>query len=261
VRASIKINTNVMKNNNDEGEIIDLETAAKNGTKPPKGKKYQYIVDDKKYISDTETMKGHEILEKAGKIPAKDFILRKKVKGNWVTIKLDEVVDFTEPGLEKFKTLPNDQTDGSDDESNESKPPRRGFDLLEEDEEFLNSLGLVWETIVENNQNWILIHGYSVVPGYNTTTASIAFRLDSGYPTAQIDMVYFDPPLSRADAQPINNLSNVVIDGRNHQQWSRHRTPANPWRDGIDNLSTHYPLVDAWLLKEFEKKPSHAASA
>lgn len=250
-----------MQNNNEEGEIIDLAEEAKKGTKPPKGKKYRYKVDDVDYVSDTETMTGEKILEKAGKKPAKDFILRKKVKGNWVTVKLDEVVDFTEPGIEKFKTLPNDQTDGSEEAGKESKSPRRDFDLLEEDEEFLESLGLVWEAIVENNQNWILIHDYTVVEGYNTQKALIAFRLDPGYATTQIDMVYIHPPLSRVDAQSINNLSNVNLDGKVFQQWSRHRTPANPWRVGIDNLSTHYPLVEAWLSNEFIKRPRHALSA
>lgn len=251
-----------MEKNKHEGDIIDLEAAAKDGTKPPKGKKYQYKVDDKNYISETETMKGREILEKAGKTPAKDFILRKKVKGNWITIGLDEVVDFTEPGIEKFKTLPNDQTEGSgDDQNEETKSLRRDFVLLEEDEEFLVRLGLPWETMKEGNNLWVLINDYPMVPGYNVNTASIAFRMDSGYPTAQIDMVYFYPPITRADGQAINALSAFPLDGKQYQQWSRHRTPVNPWRVGTDNLSTHYPLVEAWLQKEFEKRPIYAKSA
>jgi len=36
----------------------------------------------------------------------------------------------------------------------------------------------------------------------------------------------------------------MQLDNKTFQQWSRHRTPANPWREGVDNLGTHVPLAD-----------------
>lgn len=242
-------------------EIIDLELYAASGQKPPKGKKYEFKVDDQKLTSDSETLLGSEILEKAGKTPASSYILRKKVKGNWFTVQQKDIVDLTEPGLEKFKTLPNDQTEGGSDGEENAKSLRRDFVLLEEDEEFLNSLGSPWEAVKVGNVNWVYIHGYQVVKGYNVNTATIAFRMIGGYPIAQLDMVYFYPKLSRADGQLVNCLSDLALDGKIFQQWSRHRTTANTWRPGIDNLSTHYPLVEAWLLKEFEKRPYYAKTA
>lgn len=251
------INNSENMNNNSEVEIVDLEQIAKNNGKPPKGKKYKYKVDDEDFISETETMTGREILESAVKIPVTGFILRQKVKGSWLTVKLDDVVDFTTPGLEKFKTLPNDQTEGSDDDS-KAKSPRRDFALLEEEEEFMDKLELFWETVNFNGQNWIFIHDYPVVEGYNIPSATVAFLLPPTYPASQIDMVYIYPGLQRTDGQPIGALSDFPLDGKNFQRWSRHRTALNPWRSNIDNITTHYPLVEAWLLKEFEKRPKYA---
>jgi hypothetical protein len=124
----------------------------------------------------------------------------------------------------------------------------------------LDSLGLEWEAVRISNVNWLFIQGYPVVPGYNVEAATIGFRLPSSYPTDQIDMVYFYPALVRKDNEPIGATSNISLDEKTFQQWSRHRTAANPWRPDIDNLSTHYPLVEAWLVSEFGKHPEHAAT-
>lgn len=247
-----------MKEFFENDEVIDVEKAALAGKLPPKGKKYKYKVDDKDYTTDQESLTGRQILTTAGKVPPEQHILRQKIHGKWITVGLNETVDFTTSGVEKFKTLPNDQTEG---EIN-AKSPRRDFELLEEDEEFLESLGLFWETVrAADNVSWLLVHGYKIIEGYNVDTATLAINLVPGYPTSQLDMVFFNPPLARDDGQSISNLSDLTIDGKTFQQWSRHRTEANPWRANVDNLSTHYPLAEAWLKKEFEKRPRYAVSA
>jgi hypothetical protein len=55
----------------------------------------------------------------------------------------------------------------------------------------------------------------------------------------------------RADGVPIKALAQQQIDGTGWQRWSRHRTPQNPWRPGVDSVATHLVLVDQWLLREF----------
>ncbi|MCB9250848.1 MAG: hypothetical protein H6605_00130 [Flavobacteriales bacterium] len=150
--------------------------------------------------------------------------------------------------------MPLDQTEG--------EVPRRDFTLLDEDEAFLESLGLSWEAANLGGALWIFIHNYPLPNGYNVNEAILGVRMSPGYPTAQLDMVYFFPALCRKDGQPIGALSLAHIDGKNFQQWSRHRTGANPWRPDIDNLGTHIPLADAWLQLEFEKRPvAHAIPA
>ena len=130
---------------------------------------------------------------------------------------------------------------------------RRQFLLPEADVDYLNACGLRWETIIEGKWRWLLLHESPIPDGYNVKSATVAVSISAGYPDAQLDMVYFYPPLARQDGCGIGALSSKAIDGRNFQRWSRHRTGANPWRPGEDDLSAHLSLVQHWLEREFKK--------
>lgn len=130
---------------------------------------------------------------------------------------------------------------------------RRDFSLPEEDMEWLESLGRPYELVREGAVQRVVLHEFPVPDGYTVDRVSINVRIEPGYPDSQIDMAYFHPPLARRDGATIGCLAHDPFDGRNWQRWSRHRTPANPWRPGIDNLSTHFALVEEWLVREFRK--------
>lgn len=130
---------------------------------------------------------------------------------------------------------------------------RKQFQLGEEDEECLAARGLAWEAILENNTKWIIVHEYPVPEGYNHRTADAALRIPPSYPDDQIDMVYFLPGLALANGKAIPALTPLAIDGKQYQQWSRHRTAANPWRAGLDNICTHLLQVDSWLERELKR--------
>lgn len=233
----------------DENEIVDLEAYSKEGKPVPKEKTYRIKIDRQEYVVEKECMTGRELLTLAGKNPPERYQLNMKVKGGKVeTVGLNETVCFTKPGLEKFMTLPLDQTEG--------QSPRRQFNLLEDDVEFLESLGLLWETLSDATGMWVIIYDYPVHSGYNVQKVTVAIKIEPGYPRTQLDMAYFLPALSRADGQPIGATSTQMIDGKSFQRWSRHRTGQNPWREGIDNLSTHMGLVSYWFKQEFEKRPN-----
>ncbi|TVM30540.1 E2/UBC family protein [Oceanidesulfovibrio marinus] len=129
---------------------------------------------------------------------------------------------------------------------------RRQFPLLPKDEKFLEEYGLPWETIVDGSQ-WVLIHDFPTHERYNHFQVTAAIRMETGYPNVQLDMVYFHPHLARNDGKPIK-ATNVTqkLDDRIFQRWSRHRTQANPWKPGKDDLSSHIILVEDWLSREFE---------
>ena len=56
---------------------------------------------------------GREILTLAGLLPAENYTLRMKMAGEKPRkVGLDEKVDLRQPGVEKFKALPRDQTEG-----------------------------------------------------------------------------------------------------------------------------------------------------
>lgn len=130
---------------------------------------------------------------------------------------------------------------------------RRQFLLPEADVDYLNACGLKWETISEGKWRWLLISDYPIPHGYNIGSATAAVSISAGYPDAQLDMVYFYPPLSRQDGRAIGALSSKAIDSKSFQRWSRHRTGANPWRPGIDDLAAHLELAQHWLEREFKK--------
>jgi len=132
---------------------------------------------------------------------------------------------------------------------------RHEFDLSDDDQGFLQTLGLPWETIKERGQLWVLIHNFEPSNGYVQNQVTVAINIPSAYPRAQLDMVYFFPAISRKDGHRIGALTTLALDNKTWQRWSRHRTVKNPWREGVDNISTHFALIENWLQREFNKIP------
>jgi len=130
---------------------------------------------------------------------------------------------------------------------------RQDFRLPEADEEYLNGLGLPWEVILDGNTRWLIIHDWTLPPGYGHQKVDLALLIPGNYSDAEIDMVYFKPQLARADRRSIGALSTMTIAGEVWQRWSRHRTSRNPWRPGVDGVASHLALVDEWLRREFEQ--------
>jgi hypothetical protein len=94
-------------------EQADLEQLAKAGQKPPKAKTYRIRIDDRFFVVSKSTMPGRELLVLAGKTPPESFILTQKSRGGALrTIELDDIVDFTTPGIERFNTLPRQVQEG-----------------------------------------------------------------------------------------------------------------------------------------------------
>ena len=130
--------------------------------------------------------------------------------------------------------------------------PRRDFDLLPQDEKFLEDYGCSWETISDGSQ-WVLIHEFPTDERYNHLSVTAAIRMETGYPKTELNMVYFFPALSRKDGRAIGaTQATQKIDGKRYQRWSRHRTGQNPWKPGVDALDSHVLLIEDWLAREFE---------
>ena len=133
-------------------------------------------------------------------------------------------------------TLPLDQTEGFE--------GRRQFHLPADDLEWLESIPFEFELVAENRVLRVVLYHFPLPAGYQRREVDLNVRIEPGYPDTQIDMAYVYPPLERLDRRSILALSNDAFDGKQWQRWSRHRTPANPWRPGVDNLATHFGLVE-----------------
>ena len=132
--------------------------------------------------------------------------------------------------------------------------PRREFDLPERDVEYLDGLGLPWETVAGGPLGWVIIQGFKIQKDYKPRVAETGLCILPDYQEGQIDMVYFNPALSLTNGRSIVRATTVQFDDREWQQWSRHRTKQNPWRPGLDDISTHMALVETWLKREVTRK-------
>lgn len=222
-------------------EIIDLEEFAKSGKVPPtRCRGYRIRIGKQFYTVTRSTMTGRELLELAEKTPVERFRIDQKFRGGQTKrVGLEETVNLATPGVERFQTLPLDQTEGY--------TARRQFRLPEVDEEYLNASGLLWETVLESSKRRVIVYNFPVPDGYNVSTVDLNLQIDTGYPDTQLDMVYFHPPLMLGNGKAIAAIRDDSFDGKAWQRWSRHRTSANPWMAGEDYIGTHLGLVEHWL--------------
>jgi hypothetical protein len=228
-----------------EEDIPDLEECACNGEKPNKHQKYKIKIDKTKYKVETPRLTGREILELAGYDDTR-YLYQKFSGGERRPIELDEKVDFTEPGIERFHTMKCEHSEGL-------QSPLQQFALPDDDIEFLNSLGLEWECKIEANIKRLVIKNIPLPHGYNVNFVDVNMQINNSYPTTQIDMAYFYPAISRADNKPIGALTQDTFDGKVWQRWSRHRTPTDQWQPGVDCVATHFAYINSWFSQELLK--------
>ena len=232
--------------NTTELEEVEIEEFAKRGEHVPPAKRYVIRVDKEKFTVQTPTITGVKILALAAKTPDK-FKLYQIKRGQQPTlIAPDDIVDLRAPGVERFTTMPKDTTEGE----HHALELQRAFRLPASDENYLDGLGLPWETVKDGRTLWLLIYEWKLPRGYNATIARLALLIPPGYADSQLDMVYFHPALARTDGRTIRALASQSICGETWQRWSRHRTAQNPWRVGIDDITSHLSLVDEWLRRE-----------
>jgi len=94
-------------------EIADLEDYARKGEEPPHCRGYRFKVNGEPFEVHRQFVTGKEVLELAGLTPPENYTLRVKVAGQRPRkVPLDEKVNLRTPGIEKFKALPRDQTEG-----------------------------------------------------------------------------------------------------------------------------------------------------
>lgn len=92
---------------------VDVEATAAEAKRRPRARRYRIRIDRERFVVEVPEMTGRQILELAGRKPAGQWLLSQKLHGGQViTIGLDQKVDFRAPGVERFMTLPVDQTEG-----------------------------------------------------------------------------------------------------------------------------------------------------
>ena len=195
----------------------------------------------------TPTVVVREALILAGFNPDQGWQIFLKVAGHpKQPVQLTTEIDLRTPGIEKLRLTPKDVNNGEG-------PAKlsQSFALLDIDEAHLDRLGLRWETIIEADRRWLLLHDYPLPAGYTVTHTKVALEIPLTYPGAQIYGFYAYPPLALACGRVIEStqLRGVLL-GVEFHGWSRNRGPAAPWNSATDNVVTQLALVDAALVKE-----------
>lgn len=99
---------------NAEKVVVDIEAYAKEGQEVPKQNAiYRFKVGNKVLEHDQTNIIGRDILIKANLTPPEQYQLNQKFKkGRVEVIGLEQVVDLTESGVERFTYMKLDQTEG-----------------------------------------------------------------------------------------------------------------------------------------------------
>jgi hypothetical protein len=230
-------------------EEVDVEECSKRGERPPHAKRYRIRIDKLHFVVEKRKITGLELLELVGLTPPQYSVYLHVREHQPRRIAPNEHVDLTAECVERFSTMKCNLTDGA-----VIVEGSRQFRLPEPDERFLEALGRPYDTILDGGSRWLIVQDVDVPVGYNLSRVSLAFAIPATYPDTQIDMAYVSPALVRADGKAIPALCNQAIRGQNWQRWSRHRTADNPWRPGIDDISTHLNFVNSWLCRELERE-------
>lgn len=231
-------------------EIVEIEEYVREGKPVPKAHKYRYRVNKQHFETEKEEISREEILKSAGLTPVDDYRLRKKRRhGPPEEVKPHEIIHLREHGVERFIAQHKHVQDG--------RHGRLEFELGEEDLAFLGALGLKWETLKVPKPDgtgfrlWLVIYQLPIPVGFNVRLANVAIEIAPGYPTAQLDMAYFNPPLALQSGRQIANINAVEkFDGVDWQRWSRHRMGGATWKPGVDNLESHFAYMQDWLSRE-----------
>lgn len=78
-----------------------------------KNKSFKVQIDREIYEFETENITGKDILIKAGKTPVEQYRLDQRLHGGATKkVGLEDLVNLTTPGVERFMTLRLDQTEG-----------------------------------------------------------------------------------------------------------------------------------------------------
>ncbi|MCM0018747.1 MAG: multiubiquitin domain-containing protein [Tagaea sp.] len=195
---------------------------------------------------ETPTIGVRDAIARAGFNPDQGWQIFLKIAGQPKRpVTLTDTIDLRTPGIEKLRLTPNEVNNGE-----APWAPRREFDLLEADDAHLARLGLRWETVVQLERRWLLLHHYPLPRGFSTIHALLALEIPLTYPGAQIYGFYAYPPLALTSGRAIDNTQmRGTIDDVEFHGWSRNRGSL-AWNPQADNVATQLMLVEAALAKE-----------
>ncbi|EOL8949508.1 multiubiquitin domain-containing protein [Cronobacter dublinensis] len=200
-------------------------------------------VQGKVYLFDTPIISVRDAVVRAGLNPEQAWYIFFSVEGKPKEEKtINDHLDLTTPGIEKLRLTPRNVSNGE-----AAVALRRDFELLDNDENYLNEMGFQWETCANEQSRWLVINDYVLPEGYNQKQVQLVLLIPEGYPMSLLDMFYVFPELKLSNGSEIPATQiRVVIDQNTFQGWSRHR----PWDPNTDSVISQLAMANGCLLKE-----------
>lgn len=198
--------------------------------------------------SDEPTIIAREAIRRAGFDPDAGWIIVLKTSQGRHQVGIDDPIDLRLPGIEKLRLTPREINNGE-----VATLSQRDFALLAVDEAGLAERGMEWEAIVDGGRRWLLLYDYPLPAGYNVVRVTIAVEVPTSYNSAELDMFYCHPHLTKVSGGQIPQTQvHEMIRGISYQRWSRHRGAGSRWRPGRDNVLSHLALIDEAIRREVE---------
>lgn len=101
--------------NIDELEVLDeveIEIYGTDNRKPPLARRYIIRINKTKHSVEQRILSGTELLALAGKDPNQNKLYQKLHGGQLKEIAPHDKVDLSAPGIERFQTVPLNETEG-----------------------------------------------------------------------------------------------------------------------------------------------------
>ena len=93
----------------DNNTFLDLEDCAREGRHHPEATRFRIRIDDERYRIDDPKPTGRQLLALTGQNPVDEYLIFLILRGGgFEEVQLDETVDLTRPGAERFLTFESD---------------------------------------------------------------------------------------------------------------------------------------------------------
>ncbi len=123
--------------------------------------------------------------------------------------------------------------------------------LTPEDEKYLKRhFPRLWKILNGSNESGLLIKNYPLPEGYDCDKSDLMLLIPPAYPTAGLDMFYFDPPIQYQNSTKPDAVSTETHFERSWQRWSRHYQ----WEPGNHGMATHIQRTKNTLKTEAQKQ-------
>jgi hypothetical protein len=116
------------------------------------------------------------------------------------------------------------------------------------DEAYLRDKGLEFEIFTDQGLICVVIKDYPLPSGYDVRTTDVLLRLPPGFPDAQPDMFWCNPPVRLGASGNYPQAADLMEQylGNTWQRFSRHLNPG-VWKPGTDSLGSYMALIGAEL--------------